>query len=93
MASPKFRERELGVCARTFLFGQRYGHICNSIATLEREIAENTFTNEAILIAKEKATHIGTGLDALRKERCVLEQLAVHEESVNLLLRRRISSN
>lgn len=86
MASPTFDKDELGSTRAILIFAQRFGHICNSLTTIKREIAENTLSNEALIITKEILARASTeavikkhsrGLEVLRQEQeIILEKLA-----------------
>lgn len=54
MASPTFAMTDLGATRILLSLAQRFGHICNTITTLEREIHEHTYTNEAVIISREQ---------------------------------------
>lgn len=92
MASSTFCTRELGQARALFLFGQRFGHICNSLTTLAREISEQTITNEVLLIAHEKSSashfsnvigNVDVALSVLREEQeLLLTKLAVHARMI-----------
>lgn len=92
MASPTFDKDELGRTRAVLIFAQRFGHICNSLTTIKREIAENTLSNEALIITKEILQRASNeaiieqharGLQVLRQEQeIILEKLALHASFV-----------
>lgn len=51
LVSDNFDHNQLNAFRDMFYLAQRYGSICNTLSTLEREISEHDITNEAILTA------------------------------------------
>lgn len=75
MASIDLIQNEIGTIREFFWYAQRFGNICNTLTTLDRELEQHDFGNEIVLLAKT-ALHT-TGQDskyALIKNQLVLEQ-------------------
>lgn len=47
----QFASQELGQLRELFVLGQRYGCLCNTLTTMNREIKERDMTNEVLLTA------------------------------------------
>ena len=55
MASPYFRSDELGKSREFFYLAQRFGKTCNTITTFSRELSEQDFNNEVIVMGLAKS--------------------------------------
>ncbi len=53
-ASSQVQPSELSQIRHCFHLGQRYGSLCNTLNTLDREVFESDLTNEALMIALKK---------------------------------------
>ncbi|KGP62501.1 hypothetical protein EP47_06245 [Legionella norrlandica] len=52
---------EIGTIREFFWYAQRFGNICNTLTTLDRELSEQDFGNEIVLLAKKSFSSFEQG--------------------------------
>jgi hypothetical protein len=55
MASPNFDMNELGISRELFILAQRYAKISNNLVTFDREISEQDYSSELLMVSENHA--------------------------------------
>ena len=55
MASPNFDMNELGISRELFILAQRYAKISNNLTTFDREISEQDYSSELLMVSENHA--------------------------------------
>jgi len=73
MASPNFDMTELGISRELFILAQRYAKISNNIITFDREISEQDYSSELLIVSEDHA---------LKEQQMLLQKMIAMKEKV-----------